>query len=140
MRPRWWRKTAVAGLSVALFCPGLVAAQDAPRVSVGDHGTGSEVIDRALVDRRTSFTEGEHVAFWTIVLGGAADDRVQHVWIQDGREKLTVDLAVGGSPWRTWSVKNLLPGSAGSWAVEARDPEGHVLARDEFTCQAPRSD
>jgi len=140
MKPHARTRAAVVGLCAALSVPVLVAAQDEPRLSVGDHGTGSAIEDRNLVDRRTSFTEGERVAFWTLVVGGAPDDRVQHVWIHEGREGLSVGLAVGGSPWRTWSFKTLPAGSTGSWAVEARDPEGRVLARDEFTCAAARND
>jgi len=140
MRTHARTRAAVVGLCAALSVPGLVAAQDEPRLSVSDHGTGSEIADRNLVDRRTSFTEGERVAFWTLVVGGAADDRVQHVWIHEGREKLAVGLAVSGPHWRTWSFKTLSAGSTGSWAVEARDPQGRVLARDEFTCGAAPGD
>jgi hypothetical protein len=74
--------------------------------------------------------------FWTLVVGGSAGDRISHVWLRDGEEMLAVGLAIGGPHWRTWSNKTLHTGSAGSWAVEARDAEGRVLARDEFTCVA----
>jgi hypothetical protein len=72
------------------------------------------------------------VWFWTHVQGGSPGDRIDHVWLQDGVETLRVSLKIGGARWRTYSSKMLRRGSAGDWAVEARDETGHVLARREF--------
>jgi hypothetical protein len=47
---------------------------------------------------------------------------------------MTVELRIGGAHWRTQSRRTLRPGSAGQWAVEARDATGTVLARTDFTC------
>jgi len=41
---------------------------------------------------------------------------------------------VGGSPWRTWSRKEMRAGDAGPWTVEARDASGRVLATATFAC------
>jgi hypothetical protein len=118
-------------MAVAVQVP---AQEDDGGPRVEDHGVGSAIVDRNLEERKDTFVEGERAVFWTLVEGGDAGDRVAHVWLRDGEEMLSVGLAVGGPHWRTWSNKTLHPGSAGSWAVEARDPEGRVLARDEFTC------
>ena len=113
---------------------GPLSAQEEPRLSVSDHGVGTSVVERELQGRGESFNEGTQVWFLTRVVGGAAGDRVQHVWLREGKEMITVGLSIGGSHWRTYSHKTLHPGSVGQWAVEVRDPEGRVLARDEFTC------
>ena len=82
----------------------------------------------------TRFAEGERAWFWTRIEGGGAGDSIDHVWIHEGREALVVPVEIGGARWRTNSYKILNPGSAGRWTVEARDSEGRVLARREFTC------
>ena len=51
-----------------------------------------------------------------------------------GHWQMNVELDVGSANWRTWSTKTLIDGSAGRWAVEARDASGRVLARSEFVC------
>jgi hypothetical protein len=122
-------------VAVAVQAP----AQDDGGPKVSEHGVGTAVEDRDLEGRKATFAEGERAFFWTLVEGGEAGDRITHVWLREGEEMLSVGLAIGGPRWRTWSNKTLHPGSAGSWAVEARDTEGRVLARDEFTCAAAAS-
>jgi hypothetical protein len=68
------------------------------------------------------------------VVGGKDGDVIQHVWIYEGQERLSVDLGIGGSHWRTYSRKMLHPGLAGQWTAEARDMTGRVLAKSTFTC------
>jgi hypothetical protein len=55
---------------------------------------------------------------------------VRHVWLHEGKVVEGITLRLGSSNWRTQSAKTLY--SEGSWAVEARDADGTVLARDEF--------
>ncbi len=140
MRRHWRGSTLAVALCCALVVPGSTAAQSEDELSVPEHGTGAGIDDRELEEPRTSFTEGERVAFWTKVTGGAPGGRIQHVWLYDGEEKLTIGLAVNASHWRTWSFKTLHAGSVGSWLVEARDPDGRVLARDEFSVVAAGGD
>jgi len=104
------------------------------RLSVPDAGVGTGVVNRQLVGAGDRFSEGSQVAFWTRVLGGRAGDTIRHVWIHAGRDVEAIELNVGGPHWRTHSRKTMFSGSVGSWAVEARDPEGRVLARQEFDC------
>jgi hypothetical protein len=70
---------------------------------------------------------GQRVTFATRVLGGAAGDHIRHVWLRDGKVEQSIRLRLGGASWRTFSTKTL--GRPGAWAVEARDEQGHVLAR-----------
>jgi hypothetical protein len=129
-----WKVPAVALLGLAALLVAPVGAQGESGLSVGDHGVGTSVENRELVGRGDRFAEGSTVVFFTEVLGGSEGDRILHVWIREGDEQLSVGLSVGGPRWRTHSRKTLHPGSAGAWAVEARDQDGQVLARAEFTC------
>ena len=120
------------------------AIQEAPPVApapavdgafaVPEHGVGRGVQENRLVGEGDRFEEGSVVWFWTLVTGGSPGDTVRHVWLRDGRVVQTISLRLGASRWRTHSSKSLPPGSAGAWAVEARDDEGNLLARDTFVC------
>jgi len=109
----------------------------AGRITIDDHGVGTGVEERRLVGATDRFAEGQQVWFWTRVLGASSGETIRHVWLREGHEEGTVELRIGGSHWRTQSRKTLRPGWAGSWSVEARDTEGRVLARSEFTCLPP---
>lgn len=111
-------------------------AVEASRLSVGEAGVGTAVVNRSLQGESERFEEGTHVVFWTRVLGGQPGDEIRHVWIREGVEVGSVTLAVNASHWRTHSRRTLGEGSAGRWAVEARDAGGRVLARREFRCDA----
>jgi len=92
------------------------------RLTVSDFGVGE----------RNRFGPGERVSFTTRVVGGRPGDRIQHVWMRDGTVEQSISLPLQASSWRTHSTKTL--GHPGAWAVEARDEQGNVLARAEFTC------
>jgi len=121
---------AAAALALAASIGLVIAGQ----LSVVEHGVGRDVVDRELVDRATEFEPGTKVWFWNRVTGAARGDRIRHVWLHGGKEVLSLELELGGPVWRTWSNKTLHPGSEGDWAVEARSPDGAVLARQEFRC------
>ena len=112
---------------------------DASRLSIRQHGVGRGVVAHDLAGEAQQFAEGERAWFWTRVEGGSAGASIDHVWIHEGEEALRVPLQLGGSSWRTHSYKDLTPGSEGNWAVEARDENGRVLARQEFRCTRTRS-
>ena len=95
---------------------------------------GTAVVSRQLVGESNRFREGSRIFFWTRAIGGKAGEVLRHVWLHDGRPVTTVSLTIGGPHWRTHSRKTLYAGSAGRWAVEARDAGGRVLARAEFAC------
>jgi transcriptional regulator with XRE-family HTH domain len=105
---------------------------------IPDYGVGTGVVDRRLVGRADRFAAGTTVFFWTRVLGGQRGHVIRHVWFQEGRAVMRVDLPIGGPHWRTQSSLPLPRGSAGRWVVEARTSDGRLLARDEFLCEAAR--
>jgi cytoskeletal protein RodZ len=106
----------------------------APHLLVTGSGVGTDVVDQQLVGRSDTFAVGTRVAFWTQVTGGRPGDTIRHVWTHHGRTEGAVDLRVGRASWRTQSRRMLAGGAEGDWVVEARDPEGRVLARHEFRC------
>jgi transcriptional regulator with XRE-family HTH domain len=105
-----------------------------PDLRVADSGVGTGIANHRLVGRGERFVEGSEVVFWTLVVGGRPGDSIRQVWFEDGRAVMRADLEVGGPHWRTYSRLGLPRGAAGAWAVEARDPEGRLLARQEFLC------
>jgi len=78
------------------------------------------------------YTVGQRVSFVTRVSGGKPGERIRHVWMRDGKVEQSIRLRLGASSYRTYSTKTL--GRPGAWAVEARDEQGSVLARANFTC------
>jgi hypothetical protein len=127
---------ALAALALVVFALP-VAAEEQGNLAIPESGVGAGVEERALTGVSDRFQVGDQVWFWTRVTGGADGDRIRHVWLKDGEEKLSVGLTLGGAHWRTWTRKTLHPGSAGEWTVEARDEAGNVLATTVFVCEAP---
>jgi len=123
---------ALGAVIVLCALPCAVLAQST--ITVPDSGVGTAVVDHELEGKGDRFEEGRQVVFWTRVVGGEEGQRIQHVWLHDGEEVISIGLALGGPHWRTFSRKTLYPGSVGKWVVEARDADGRVLARAEFEC------
>jgi cytoskeletal protein RodZ len=111
---------------------------DAGGLRVTESGVGTGVVEHRLVGQSSQFTEGARVWFWTRVIDGKPGEKIQHVWLHDGKPVGTIELRLGGNHWRTQSKWTMRPGSAGSWSVEARAADGRVLATAEFRCVAAR--
>ena len=56
---------------------------------------------------------------------GGDGTTVVHVWRLDGVEKRRVELPVRSASWRTWSQKNVTPGT---WTVAVLDATGAEIA------------
>jgi hypothetical protein len=115
---------------------GQAEPSSASHLMVGEFGVGTDVVDHRLVGRGDRFREGTVLWFWTSVLGGRPGDKIRHVWLHGGRSVAVAELNVNAAHWRTQSRRPLPEGSTGDWTVEARDPEGHVIASVGFTCVA----
>ena len=134
--------TLAAVLSLA--GAGLVAAQDttaapaAPAAPPAQNITVEAVLARSVVDRMPVDTgsafppDAAEIILWTRVTGGEGQT-LYHVWFFGDTEVGNVPLAIGGSPWRTWSRKTIPPDWTGAWHVEVRDAGGAVLKRVDFT-------
>jgi cytoskeleton protein RodZ len=103
-------------------------------IEISHSGVGTGVESHELVGGGDRFAEGTWVVFWTRVLGGDAGDVVHHVWLHEGEVVTRAELALGSPSYRTHSRRLLEPGLTGRWVVEARRPDGTVLARHEFAC------
>jgi hypothetical protein len=116
--------TAMAGLTATG-----IAAQEVPDVALV---IAIDVLERQPVGEGTEFSSDvAQLVAWTRVTG-LADTTVRHVWRHQGHERV-LELTVGGSPWRTWSRKNIPAAWTGDWSVEVLDAQGNVLATAEFT-------
>ena len=125
---------AVVALALGLATP--LAAQDTTVAASQDVTVemviASSVADRMPVDSASTFqADIGRVACWTRV-NGAAGTTIHHVWIHDGQE-FPVPMVIGGSPWRTWSTKEIQAEWTGDWRVEVRNASGTVLATASFT-------
>lgn len=131
---RHWAVTLVVLVLVFGLSP--AEGQEGPETAMKVEGAvGSEVVERELRGEADTFPEGGRVYFLTRVSGARPGSRLLHVWYQDGEEKASVELKLGGEVWRTWSYKTMHPGSKGAWRVEAVDEEGRTLHTVEFTCE-----
>jgi hypothetical protein len=126
-------------LAVSLFALG-VAGLIAP-VAAQEQGVTVEavvardVVDREPVDAGTVFTaDVERLFCWMRVQGAEAGTVIEHVWKFAGYE-WAVPLEVGGTHWRTFSNKVIMPEWTGEWTVEIRDESGNVLETVTFTVQ-----
>ena len=128
MRSRSVLTSLVAlGLVTVLVAPVDGAAQVEVEASIA-----ASIVDRMPENPATSFPSDVGTLYcWTRV-SGAAGTTLQHVWIHDGQEH-PVSLDIGGSPWRTWSSKEIPAEWSGDWTVEIRDAAGAVLQTLSFT-------
>lgn len=126
MSARWIGSTTAA-LAAAL----LVATPAAGQVTV-EAQLGTEIVESMPQGTGTSFPADVGTIYcWTRVTG-AADQGIRHVWTHDDME-FPVELEIGGSPWRTWSSKQIPPEWSGEWSVRILDMQGNVLETLTFT-------
>lgn len=125
MRSRLRTLLAIAGAFAV--APGAASAQVTVEAEIAE-----AVVDRMPQNPSDSFpAEVGSVVCWTRVTG-AEGSTIQHVWIH-GESEFPVTLEVGGSPWRTWSTKQIPPEWTGEWRVEIRDAAGNLLDTRSFT-------
>ena len=123
-----WKLLSVAG-AFALAAAAPQATPDAVSVEIA---VGTNIADRMPTDTGSAFpaTVGSLVC-WTKVTG-AANTKISHVWTH-GPHSASVELNVGGSPWRTYSRRTIPAEWTGEWKVEVKDSAGTVLASKTFT-------
>jgi len=126
-------------LLLALSVPPVAAVAQTPQtpgqdqVAVAEAGVGTDVTDRLLVGRDSTFNRDVgHLFYWTRLTGAQTGSTVEHVWSREGEEVARVSLAIGGPNWRTWSSKNIAPEWTGAWRVDVV-VMGNVIHSDTFT-------
>jgi len=123
-----WIPMVVIGLAV----PGAVRAQ----LSVEESAIALDVIDRMPAGSDSTFVASVgRVYCWTLVAGAEGEVAIHHVWFHGDQEMADIELRIGGSPWRTWSNKAIMPEWTGAWRVEVRDSAGNVIETIRFTVQ-----
>lgn len=121
-----WIPMVVIGLAL----PGSVRAQ----LSVEESAIALDVIDRMPVGSDSTFVASVGLVYcWTRVAGAEGEVAIHHVWFHGDQEMADVELRIGGSPWRTWSSKAIVPEWTGAWRVEVRDSAGSVIETIRFT-------
>ena len=112
----------------------LIAAMPSPpdeAVTV-EIAIGKTIVDRMPTDTGSAFPpDVGQLVCWTKVTG-AAGTKITHVW-SHGPHMETIELNVGGSPWRTYSRRTVPAEWTGEWKVEVKDSAGTVLATKTFT-------
>ena len=125
----------------ALSNAGVLAAQDstaahatAPSLTVMEAAIARSLVDRVPQDTGSTFpaSVGQLVC-WTKISGAAGGATIHHVWFHGDTQVRDVELTIGGSPWRTWSRKNIPAIATGAWHVEIRDASGNMVRRVDFT-------
>ena len=135
---------ALLMLGLLLGIAGPVVAQDttaappAPAPAAASDVSVEAVLARSLVDRvpqdtGTAFPDSVGTIILWMRASGAAGQTLHHVWFYGDTEVGDVPLAIGGSPWRSWSRKTVPVQAKGAWHVEIRDDAGTVLKRIDFT-------
>lgn len=133
--------SGLAGLIIALTLVPWTAAPTAAQQSPveAEIVIAHDVVDREAVEPANRFpADVGRVAAWTEITG-AAGTTIEHVWRHADRT-WEVPLEIGGSPWRTWSTKEIPPELDGEWIFEVLDAEGNVVATTTFTVEGPLAD
>jgi hypothetical protein len=124
-------KTVALTVFLATFC--CVGAAFA-EVAVEEAVACTSVLDRAPAGTASEFSpDVGKIYVYTRIVGMSGTGAVTHRWIFGGETVAEVTLEVKGSPWRTWSSKNIVPHQTGAWKVEVVGEDGTVLKTLEFT-------
>ena len=120
---------------VLIVAPSLMVASAAvhlqlsgSEIRIEDAKLGKNVVDREIAEEAGEFALSERVYLWMKVTG-AQGESLQVTW-KTGDHTFTSELAVGGSPWRTWCYKTAA--LAGPWTVTVADSQGNILKEMKF--------
>lgn len=131
---KYWPAVIAASLTMST----MVVAQDptqagAPRAAAAEVAVGTSVADRTLSGAAETFPAAttEKLYCYSKVTN-AENTEIEHVWFKGDTEMGRVKLRVGGSPWRTYSSKNIGPDGAGDWRCDIVGADGKVLQSAKF--------
>ncbi len=93
----------------------------------------SAVKDREPVDNIKQLdTHSDKVIYYT-ELRDMAGQTATHRWEYNGKVMAEVKFKVGGSRWRVWSSKKLVPGWTGEWKVSVLNGANEVISEAVLT-------
>ncbi|MFZ0242112.1 MAG: DUF2914 domain-containing protein [Desulfobacterales bacterium] len=133
MRSNRFQFSAAVMMMMSLLFSGTLSPAAAQGLTVEKAVICKNVVNRAPVGVGNRFPATvDRLYFFTKILGAEQPRRITHVWYFDGAERDRISLAVGGSPWRTYSSKRVRTVDVGSWHVDVLDAGGNILYRVAF--------
>ncbi len=124
----------VAAAACAVYAQTAPAEQKkAPAIKVEKIVTAASVEKREPVGEAAAFDGAAQVYTWTKITAEQLPTTIKHIYYLNGKNVREITLTVHTSPYRAWSVKNVVPGD---WKVDVTDEAGNVLATASFTVTA----
>jgi hypothetical protein len=108
---------------MSTYLPAMAQQAATAAITVDEAKLGKDVKDRQIIDETADFALQDKVFLWVKVTG-AAGETLKVTW-KNGDHTYTSDLAVTGTPWRTWCYK--IVALAGDWTVSIADSKGTAL-------------
>jgi hypothetical protein len=130
MRKYWPAVVLMVAASTQAFAQQPVQ-QQAASAAVVEAAVGTAIAERQLAGSGESFPAGTEKLYCFTKISNAADSEIEHVWFKGDAEMGRVTLKIGGSPWRTWSSKNLGEDAAGDWRCDVMK-DGAVVQSVKF--------
>jgi hypothetical protein len=133
----YWSTAALLTAAVLIATPSSARAQNptqagaAKAAATVEASVGTAIADRALTGAAESFPKGTAKLYCFSKVTGADSSEIEHVWYKGDTEMGRVKLTIGGSPWRTYSSKNLPPDASGDWRCDVVQ-NGTVLQSVKF--------
>lgn len=119
-----------------LFAIWLIGYAQQSRLTVEKLAFSTGVENRTPVGVDSVFaSDVGRVYTFTKIVGVEEPTTIFHVYYYNGQEMARIELKIGGTPWRTWSSKTILPEWKGEWKVEIIDEGGNIIKTGKFTIQ-----
>src|SRR5262245_54566873 len=130
---KYWPALIAASLTVASIASAQEAQQaGAAKAPMAEAQVGTAVAERALTGAAESFPAGtEKVFCFARIANVPTGGEVEFVWYKGDAEQARVKHTINGTPWRTWSSKNLGADGAGDWRCDIVH-DGKVLQSVKF--------
>ncbi len=148
--PRWWRGMLVVGLMFALAGGGWLARLWVPpatlRLTEVALATAVDDVNRAPANRLVEIDAAQLVenglyAYTSIQAPLGLEERIQHVWIHEGREidRIALDIQGGREEgYRAWTRKqNFPPAPSGRWQVRVLTGDEQMIGTLRFRVHDP---
>jgi len=122
---------AGAGLIMAQNAAAPAAAAASAEVKVG---LAIEKIEITGESSTFKVPAGTKIYVWTKVTG-AADSKINIVYLKGDKEITTRELPVPSSPYRTNAYKTFRDGDSGEWTAKVMSADGKELGKASFTVE-----
>ena len=129
---KYWPAVIAASFTVASLATAQEATQSGAMAPAAEAAVGTAIADRTLSGAAESFpATTEKLYCFSRVSNVEAGAEIEHVWYKGDAEMGRVPLKINGSPWRTYSSKNLGMMPSGDWRCEVVH-DGKVLQSVKF--------